>query len=98
MLYLVQRVFFGPLEEAGHSHSDPPVRDLSLRETAALAPLVVFILWIGIQPEFFLGRMQSTLDPLAIGAARALDEQLGQTEHALVAPPQLSLGDLPRVE
>ena len=43
MLWLVQRVFFGPLKEADHSHGEPPVRDLSPREIAALAPLVVFI-------------------------------------------------------
>jgi len=94
----VQRVFFGPLEEPGHSHADPPVRDLSLRETAALAPLVVFIVWIGIQPEFFLGRMQSTLEPLASGAAQALDEQLSQTENALVATPPLAVRGLARDE
>jgi NADH-quinone oxidoreductase subunit M len=96
MLYLVQRVFFGPLHEAGHSHTDPPVHDLSLREVAALAPLVVFILWIGIQPEFFLGRMRSTLEPLANRAAQALDEH--GHESMLVDQPQWPLGELTRVE
>ncbi len=98
MLYLVQRVFFGPLEEAGHSHTDPSVRDLSLREVAALAPLVVFIVWIGIQPEFFLSRMRATLEPLAGNAARALDLHNHPQEGALAGPPLLPLGELTRVE
>lgn len=40
------------------------VRDLTLREVLALAPLVVFIVWIGIQPQFFLSRMTPTLRAL----------------------------------
>ncbi|MBI3838300.1 MAG: NADH-quinone oxidoreductase subunit M [Planctomycetia bacterium] len=90
MLYLVQRVFFGPLKEADHSHSDPPIRDLSFHEVAALSPLVVFIVWIGIQPEFFLGRMRATLGPVADNAVEALDERQGRHERALVGPPSWS--------
>ncbi len=71
MLYLVQRIFFGELKEPvvsdphGDEHHDHVVRDLSLREVAALAPLGVFIFWIGVFPEFFLNRMSDTLDPIA---------------------------------
>ena len=63
MLWLVERVFFGPLSEPAVEHSsEKPVRDLTPREIAALAPLVVFIVWIGIQPGFFLDRMAPTLN------------------------------------
>jgi NADH-quinone oxidoreductase subunit M len=68
MLWLVQRVFFGPLREPVHE-GEPPVRDLSFREIAALAPLVVFIFWIGLQPSFFLKPMEPTLDRLSARAA-----------------------------
>jgi NADH-quinone oxidoreductase subunit M len=67
MLYLVQRIFFGPVhepahDEAGsHHHEHPPVRDLSLREIAALAPLAVLALWIGLRPGDWLSRMEPTL-------------------------------------
>ena len=66
MLGLILRIFFGPLREpAGH---DPaPVRDLAPREVLALAPLVAVILWIGIQPGFFLDRMTPTFDRLTAG-------------------------------
>jgi NADH-quinone oxidoreductase subunit M len=71
MLWLVQRVFFGPLREPkldgtqDHSTKETPVRDLCPREIVALSSLCVFIFWIGIQPAFFLNKMQATLDPIA---------------------------------
>ncbi len=59
MLWLVQRVFFGPLREPHHKGDHAPVRDLSFREIAALVPLCVFVFWIGLQPEFFLSACSS---------------------------------------
>ena len=53
MLSLVARVFFGPL----HQKHEGPIGDLGLREVLALVPLCVVIVWIGIQPRFFLDRM-----------------------------------------
>jgi NADH-quinone oxidoreductase subunit M len=90
MLWLVQRVFFGPLREPGHasgaddshggdSHDHGPsasvVPDLAPRELAALVPLVVFVFWIGLYPQFFLARMQPTLEPLTEKAAASLKSQ-----------------------
>jgi NADH-quinone oxidoreductase subunit M len=75
MLQLVEKVFFGPLRVPRHgavqAEGDPPVRDLSAREVVALAPLVVFIFWIGLQPRFFLDRMDPTLRQLAAPAAES---------------------------
>jgi NADH-quinone oxidoreductase subunit M len=74
MLWLVQRTFFGPLKEP-HAHAGaPPVRDLSLREVAALAPLLVFIVWIGLQPQRFLTPMRQTLAAVAAPATEAYDD------------------------
>jgi NADH-quinone oxidoreductase subunit M len=99
MLQLVQRVFFGPLREPVHESGpqsadekprpQPAVRDLSLRETAALAPLVVFIVWIGLWPGFFLDRMAPTLDRLTARSADALDrtERTVPTARAEPSPP-----------
>lgn len=72
MLWLVQRVFFGPLNEpqqhGSHGHADDEVvQDMCWREFFALAPLVVFIVWIGLQPSVFLRRIEPTLTN--IGAA-----------------------------
>jgi len=79
MLWLVQRVFFGPLREPDH-HQTEPVRDLCLREVLALTPLVVMIVWIGVQPRFFLDRMAPSLDRLAAGARRAADARSAVAE------------------
>jgi len=108
MLWLYQRVFFGPLKEpsgdAGHlnpanvatpevavvpaspvehsrgeaadhhtthGHGDElhddahGVPDLRFREFCALAPLLVFVFWIGLQPQTFLKPMQPAVDRLS---------------------------------
>ena len=67
MLLLVQRVFFGPLRTPSHGPGHAPVRDLNFREIAALVPIAVFVVWIGLQPSYFLDRMAPTLDKLTAG-------------------------------
>ncbi len=71
MLWLVQRVFFGPLKEPINNNQHEPVRDLGLREIFALAPLAIFIVWIGVQPRFFLDRMSPTLKELNASVIKA---------------------------
>jgi NADH-quinone oxidoreductase subunit M len=81
MMWLVQRVFFGPLKEP-HAHGDEPVGDLTLREILALAPLAVFVIWIGVRPGDFLSRMQPTLELARRPAAAAFDHLHDQPEIA----------------
>jgi NADH-quinone oxidoreductase subunit M len=70
MLWLVQRVFFGPLKEPHHHDGDDRhgPHDLSWREIGALAPLAVFVFLIGLWPNFFLERMAPTQDRSADAA------------------------------
>ncbi len=113
MLYLVQRIFFGPLREphhdaghgqtVGHGHSadhgHAPVRDLNFRELAALVPLCVFVFWIGLQPEFFLSRMQGSLEPMVHNAQQALLERQPGATPAAIAQQTLDVkGASSRVE
>ncbi len=70
MLSLIMRVFFGPLRE--HKHAGP-IADMKLREVAALVPVCVVIVWIGVQPRFFLDRMAPSLDQLTAPAMKAAD-------------------------
>jgi NADH-quinone oxidoreductase subunit M len=81
MLWLVQRIFFGPLKEP-HAHANEKISDLSLREILALAPLAVFVVWIGIRPQDFLSRMQPTLELARRPAAAAFDHLQDQPEIA----------------
>jgi NADH-quinone oxidoreductase subunit M len=70
MLWLYQRVFFGPVKEPQAADRNPhpsPVQDLKPREIFALAPLAIVLVWIGVYPRFFLDRMVPTLEELTAG-------------------------------
>jgi hypothetical protein len=51
------------------------LQDLSLREILTLAPLVIMIFWIGLQPQFFLDRIGPTTENLMTPAIRAAEER-----------------------
>ncbi len=55
MLWMVQRVFFGPIK---HSENEK-LTDLTLRELAGAVPLVVVVFLIGVFPKYFLDRMDA---------------------------------------
>ncbi len=53
MLWVVQRVFFGPVTQPENQR----VRDLSLREISTALPLVVLAIAMGVLPQPFLNRL-----------------------------------------
>jgi NADH-quinone oxidoreductase subunit M len=71
MLWLVLRVFFGPLRQPAHSDQ---VADLKWREVAALLPLAVLTFWIGIKPDYFLRKMAPDLSRVTIAVEQPLRE------------------------
>jgi len=56
MLWLFQRLFFGPPSSPAGGF----LHDLTGREMAALAPLVVLIVWIGLFPHTFLAPISNS--------------------------------------
>ncbi|MEA2562480.1 MAG: NADH-quinone oxidoreductase subunit [Acidobacteriota bacterium] len=50
LLKMIQLTIWGPITK----EENRELRDLSFREVAALVPLCVFMLWIGVAPETFL--------------------------------------------
>ncbi|HVG08501.1 MAG TPA: NADH-quinone oxidoreductase subunit M, partial [Thermoanaerobaculia bacterium] len=50
LLKMIQLTIWGPITK----EENRELRDLSFREIAALVPLCVFMLWIGVAPETFL--------------------------------------------
>ncbi len=54
MLWMVQRVFFGVI----HKEENRQLKDMNLREILYIAPIIVFIFWIGVYPEPFLAKMR----------------------------------------
>jgi NADH-quinone oxidoreductase subunit M len=57
MLSLTQKTFFGPLTNPKNKR----LTDLTVRETLALAPLVLFVFIIGFFPSMFLDRMKDSV-------------------------------------
>ena len=58
MLGVVQKVFFGPLSNPKNKH----LPDLTVRESLALAPLVLMIFVIGFVPSVFLDPMKPSIE------------------------------------
>src|SRR5213592_4429067 len=57
MLYLYQRTMFGKVENP----KNEKLADLSVREFATFAPLIVLAVWIGLYPKPFLDRLQTSV-------------------------------------
>lgn len=57
MLWLVRRMFFGPVTKP----ENETIKDLDRRELAILVPLVILIIWIGVYPKPFLSRIEPDL-------------------------------------
>src|SRR5260370_27256988 len=57
MLTLTQKTFFGPLSNPKNKR----LPDLGMRETIALAPLVLFVFVIGFFPSIFIDRTKDSV-------------------------------------
>ncbi|HWW03153.1 MAG TPA: NADH-quinone oxidoreductase subunit M [Candidatus Acidoferrum sp.] len=57
MLRMLQKVAYGGTRNPDHSG----LKDLGLREVVTLAPLVVFVFWIGLHPEPFTRVMHASV-------------------------------------
>jgi NADH-quinone oxidoreductase subunit M len=57
MLYLYQRTMFGKVENPKNEH----LKDLSLREFATFAPLMILAVWIGLYPSPFINRLNTSV-------------------------------------
>ena len=84
LLWLYQRVFFGPVTNP----KNESLRDLTPRELVYFAPLVILAFWIGLYPKpFFLileqpiGQLVQTIRP-GYGAAPVQAEQMNNTVPA----------------
>jgi NADH-quinone oxidoreductase subunit M len=68
MLWLYRRVIFGVLEKENLK----AILDLSPREIAIFAPLIVLVLWMGIYPAPFLDAMAASVEQLIANYQTAL--------------------------
>jgi NADH-quinone oxidoreductase subunit M len=62
LLWLIQRVFFGPITKDENRN----VPDIAWNEIAALVPLVILMVWIGVRPNTFLRKMTPSVKQLLL--------------------------------
>jgi len=90
MLTMYKDVFFGPVTNAVNRQ----LRDLSVREVLAVAPIIVLIFWIGLFPKPFLDRIEPTTQLLLGRLAKAgATHWLADAAPPESAPTQLATAD-----
>ena len=84
MLWMFQRVFFGPVTHA----ENETLTDLTFRERLVFAPIIILIFWMGVYPQPLLDRAQPTLDrTIELCKARMI-----MSETASTVPPAPATG------
>ncbi|MBW1808472.1 MAG: NADH-quinone oxidoreductase subunit M [Deltaproteobacteria bacterium] len=99
MLWMVQRVFFGPLKNP----KNQKLKDLSLREAIVMLPLILLIFLIGLFPNLLLGRMEKSINSFIKDVrersriAQVIDDSTAKHElpqlMARVKPEEVRNGD-----
>lgn len=84
MLWMVKRVFWGPVNTDEDSGTARLHEDLNGREIAVLVPIVVLIFWMGLQPHTFLSDSQASVTHLL--------------EEAKAPAPRMSMMPAPEVK
>jgi NADH-quinone oxidoreductase subunit M len=62
MLWMYQRVFFGPIKKAANE----TLKDLSLREITVFVPILALIIFMGVYPKPFLSRMEPAINKFIV--------------------------------
>ncbi len=72
MLWVYQRIMFGKVTNPANED----IKDLSAREIVVMAPLILFVFWIGIYPNTFFDKMNPAIEQLL--------EQMNRQQVAVV--------------
>ncbi len=75
MLWMFQRVVFGKVT----NEKNKDLKDLSWREIAIFAPLILFIIWIGVYPSTFLDKTKASTENFLANMAKAKSTQVSQS-------------------
>ncbi len=88
MLYLYQRTMFGKIENPKNER----LLDLSQREFATFAPLLVLAVWIGIYPSPFLHRIEKSVEHIVL---RVSPEYTAKYAECNTTPESLAASNNP---
>jgi NADH-quinone oxidoreductase subunit M len=87
LLKMIQLTIFGPITK----EENRALKDLSGRELAALIPLCVFMVWIGVAPDTFLKPSRRALESvLSDYKQRIAEPNVAQATLRPAATPQVS--------
>ena len=75
MLWMFQRVVFGKVT----NDKNKDLKDLSWREIAIFAPLILFIVWIGVYPSTFLDKTKASTENFVAMMEKAKSTQVSQS-------------------
>jgi NADH-quinone oxidoreductase subunit M len=75
MLWMFQRVVWGEIT----NEKNRELKDLSCREIAIFAPLILFIFWIGVYPSTFLNKTKATTDNFIAMMEKAKATQVAES-------------------
>jgi len=75
MLWMFQRVVFGQVT----NDKNKDLKDLSWREIAIFAPLILFIVWIGVYPSTFLDKTKASTENFVAMMEKAKSTQVSQS-------------------
>ena len=75
MLWMFQRVVFGKVT----NDKNKDLKDLSWREIAIFAPLILFIIWIGVYPSTFLDKTKASTENFVAMMEKAKSTQVSQS-------------------
>jgi NADH-quinone oxidoreductase subunit M len=85
LLWLVQRVFYGPIT----IEENKSIPEIAWNEVAAVVPLIVLMIWIGVHPNTFLRKMTPSVQQL-LATVNGID-----TPKAMVAENAATAGSRP---
>jgi NADH-quinone oxidoreductase subunit M len=102
MLWLIQRVFFGPVKSA--SEMNP--KDLNVREHLLVVPIIVIIIVMGVWPKPWLNKIEKSSQTFLFLARRADIAEAKPAESVDTVPPteefiekqEGGMGKIPEVE
>jgi len=94
LLWLVQRVFFGPITNEENRN----IPEIAWNEFAAMVPLVVLMVWIGVHPNTFLRKMTPSVEQLLSVVERGREKGeavLARGEQRAASSEQVAAADVP---
>jgi NADH-quinone oxidoreductase subunit M len=87
MLWLYQRTMFGTVDNPKNEN----LQDLSLREWATFAPLLILAVWIGMYPKPFIDRLDMSVDHVMARVNSAYTPLNAEGEDDVDRPAPLDL-------